>query len=208
MENAVKVPKGTVRALKDFFSNLDAETVQRLGADVVDGYKQRLERFEQNYQAGGAEAARDAGIEFGSLLVDGVALISGVGGAAKLGASLGVKVLEKGGALLTRAAELGVSSLEDLGTAYGEAARLGEEAKAATSGISSDGRRISVIGHNPEYVDAAEVLNGNRFVIPERIASNMSDADVWAANQKFLDRAIGRGDVLFWPVTAYDLVLL
>ena len=23
----------------------------------------------------------------------------------------------------------------------------------------------------------------------------MSDADVWAANQKFLDRAIGRGDV-------------
>jgi hypothetical protein len=52
---------------------------------------------------------------------------------------------------------------------------------------------IRVIGHFPEYVETAEKLGVRFFSIPEKIWSAMTPTHQWAANQKFLDRAIARG---------------
>lgn len=55
-------------------------------------------------------------------------------------------------------------------------------------------RGRSVLGHFPDYVNKANELGAKRFSIPEKIWNAMSKAEQWAANQKFLDRAIARGD--------------
>lgn len=52
----------------------------------------------------------------------------------------------------------------------------------------------TVLGHYPEYVLKADKLNARRFSIPKHIWDKMTDAERWAANQKFLDRIIERGD--------------
>ena len=54
--------------------------------------------------------------------------------------------------------------------------------------------RVSVLGHYPEYVEISDKLNANRFEIPTEIWKKMSPAERWAANKKFLDRMILRGD--------------
>lgn len=51
-----------------------------------------------------------------------------------------------------------------------------------------------VLGHYPEYKQLAESTGARRFNIPEEIWNKMSPTERWAANQKFLDRAIARGD--------------
>jgi hypothetical protein len=51
-----------------------------------------------------------------------------------------------------------------------------------------------VLGHYPEYIEKARELDARIFNIPSHIWSRMSDVERWAANQKFLDRAIARGD--------------
>lgn len=51
-----------------------------------------------------------------------------------------------------------------------------------------------VLGHYPEYVNLSDQLNAKRFNIPGNVWKKMSDVDRWAANQKFLDRAILRGN--------------
>lgn len=40
----------------------------------------------------------------------------------------------------------------------------------------------------------ADKLNAKRFNIPPEIWAKMTDAERWAANTKFLDRMIARGD--------------
>jgi len=62
----------------------------------------------------------------------------------------------------------------------------------AGRGASKQG--TTVLGHYPEYTNLAESLGANRFNIPGRIWEGMSDPQRWAANQKFLDRMISRGD--------------
>jgi RHS repeat-associated protein len=75
-------------------------------------------------------------------------------------------------------------------------AKLGKVAKYGD-------RSIAVIGHFPDYLKRAEELGdaARRFNIPEKFAKLMSDAEIWAANQKFLDRAI-RDRVTFELATA------
>jgi hypothetical protein len=46
----------------------------------------------------------------------------------------------------------------------------------------------------PEYTQLAEKIGGNTFQIPTNIWNKMTSAEQWAANQKFLDRMILRGD--------------
>jgi hypothetical protein len=48
--------------------------------------------------------------------------------------------------------------------------------------------------HCPEYVEKATELGARRFNIPTSVWNKMSSAEQWAANQKFLDRMIARGD--------------
>lgn len=50
-----------------------------------------------------------------------------------------------------------------------------------------------VLGHYPEYVDLAKATGGRTFQVPTKVWDSMSPTEQWAANQKFLDRAIARG---------------
>jgi hypothetical protein len=50
------------------------------------------------------------------------------------------------------------------------------------------------LGHHPEYLKLASDLGAKRFNVPTNIWERMSTAEKWAANQKFLDRMIMRGD--------------
>jgi hypothetical protein len=106
---------GTLKALKDFVANLDAEQVKRIGAETVAEYKQRIDRFEQNYQTGGWRGAQDAGIELGALVVDGAMLATGVGGAARLTVKLGVSVVERAAVAANMASEQLAAAASKLG---------------------------------------------------------------------------------------------
>jgi RHS repeat-associated protein len=66
-------------------------------------------------------------------------------------------------------------------------AKLGKAAETAARGKT-------VLGHYPAYRDLAEQLGARRFNIPTEYWNKMSSAEQWAANQKFLDRMIARGD--------------
>jgi hypothetical protein len=52
----------------------------------------------------------------------------------------------------------------------------------------------TVLGKYPDYITLADELGARRFNIPTDIWNKMSKAEQWAANQKFLDRLIARGD--------------
>ncbi|MCD7971641.1 MAG: hypothetical protein LUG18_03085 [Candidatus Azobacteroides sp.] len=67
---------------------------------------------------------------------------------------------------------------------------------AATIAISQQvGQRgTTVLGHYPEYTKLASELGAKRFNIPTNIWNKMSPSEQWAANLKFLDRMILRGD--------------
>ena len=67
---------------------------------------------------------------------------------------------------------------------------------ASVGTISSKSKSITVLGHYPDYVDLANKLNAKRFQIPTNIWNKMTPAEQWAANLKFLDRMIKRGDVI------------
>ena len=54
----------------------------------------------------------------------------------------------------------------------------------------------TVLGSYPEYVKLSDDLNARRFEIPLDVWEKMTDAERWAANQKFLDRTINKGDVV------------
>jgi RHS repeat-associated protein len=54
----------------------------------------------------------------------------------------------------------------------------------------------TVLGHYPEYTQLAGEFGARRFNIPTHVWNRMTDAERWAANQKFLDRMIRRGDVV------------
>jgi RHS repeat-associated protein len=70
---------------------------------------------------------------------------------------------------------------------------LGTGAVLATSGART-GVGKTVLGHYPEYVQLAEQLGARRFHVPLDAWNRMTAAEQWAANVKFLDRTIRRGD--------------
>jgi tetratricopeptide (TPR) repeat protein len=85
-------------------------------------------------------------------------------------------------------ADVGITS----GGLIGKAGKIeNATANAAKAGMS-EGQ--IVLGHYPEYVQVGGNLNARIFDIPTPIYNKMSEAERWAANQKFLDRAISRGD--------------
>ena len=56
----------------------------------------------------------------------------------------------------------------------------------------------------------ANELNARRFSIPTNVWNSMSKSEQWAANTKFLDRTIARGDniLLASPVKDINLSLI
>lgn len=69
----------------------------------------------------------------------------------------------------------------------------GKEAGKTAVGCAARGGR-SVLGHYPGYLEKASELGARRFSVPPEVWAKMTDAERWAANQKFLDRLILRGD--------------
>ncbi|MDH7459631.1 DUF6443 domain-containing protein [Chitinophagaceae bacterium 26-R-25] len=82
--------------------------------------------------------------------------------------------------------KLGSLALEGLSGLFteGAAETITEEAATGTS----------VLGHYPEYVNLAENMGARTFQVPTSVWNEMSTAEQWEANQKFLDRMILRGD--------------
>ena len=52
----------------------------------------------------------------------------------------------------------------------------------------------TVLGRYPDYKNLSDGLGARRFDVPSDVWNRMSPAEQWAANQKFLDRTISRGD--------------
>jgi RHS repeat-associated protein len=71
--------------------------------------------------------------------------------------------------------------------------KYGDEVGTVIKGTSKTNIPQKVIGHYPEYVDLSKRFGTKSFSIPDNIWSKMSEAEQWAANQKFLDRAIAKG---------------
>ena len=51
-----------------------------------------------------------------------------------------------------------------------------------------------VLGHYPEYIELAEQRHASCFNIPADTWNKMTPDERWAANRKFLDDAIAKGD--------------
>jgi RHS repeat-associated protein len=87
-----------------------------------------------------------------------------------------------------------------LATGYG-AARLvvgaladsGLGAELVADGAGTTASDTVVLGHYPEYLQTAEQIGGRTFNVPQTVWDVMSPEEQWAANQRFLDRAIARG---------------
>ena len=68
---------------------------------------------------------------------------------------------------------------------------LAEANALLPSAIAAIGRQSIIIGQNPYYVDAAAAALSRAFTLPASVRWT------WAANEKFLQRAIQRGDTIF-----------
>ena len=79
-------------------------------------------------------------------------------------------------------------------------------ASHADEAIGLGKRGKVVIGKNPDYKNLASEIGAKRFNVPTDIWNKMSKAEQWAANRKFLDRMIQRGDeiILSNPVRKID----
>lgn len=58
-------------------------------------------------------------------------------------------------------------------------------------------RGITVLGRFPKYLDVANDIGGNVFNLSPDVWANLSEAEQWALNQKFLDDAIANGDIFY-----------
>jgi hypothetical protein len=63
----------------------------------------------------------------------------------------------------------------------------------------------TVLGKYPAYKDMAQELGANWLNVPTDVWDAMSPAEQWAANQKFLDRAIARGDEFILATPVQDI---
>jgi hypothetical protein len=78
------------------------------------------------------------------------------------------------------------------GKVLGGAAKVSKVAKPVAKVAAKRG--ATVLGKYPDYINLAGKLGAKRFNIPTNIWNKMTTAEQWAANQKFLDRMILRGD--------------
>lgn len=67
--------------------------------------------------------------------------------------------------------------------------------RLAALGLVAAERGTTVLGHFPGYITEAQRIGARYFDVPTSVWAKMSPAEQWAANQRFLDRLIARGDV-------------
>lgn len=58
----------------------------------------------------------------------------------------------------------------------------------------------TVLGRYPRYIELADEIGARKFDIPMNVWNKMTATEKWAANQKFLDRLIKRGDEIILAV--------
>ena len=83
-----------------------------------------------------------------------------------------------------------------VGVVSGTASTRAQAGFRAARVAMAERRIAAVIGkykNSPNYLHVAENLRAKAFDVPPHIFAKMSEAQQWAANQKFLDRAITRG---------------
>src|SRR5262249_31224313 len=83
----------------------------------------------------------------------------------------------------------------------GEESWLAREA----AGIERAATATAVIGHYPAYIELADKLGARAFTVPPEIWAKMTFAEQWAANQKFLDRAIAAGATFVLATAKNDI---
>lgn len=74
-----------------------------------------------------------------------------------------------------------------------------------SAAINVSERRITVLGKVGSYKELARELKANYFDIPDEIWKSMADSERKAANTKFLDRAVGRGDEIILSNRVMDI---
>lgn len=72
-------------------------------------------------------------------------------------------------------------------------------------GTGEVAKETRVIGHYPEYIEKSKELGTKPYSIPDNVWNKMTKEEQWAANQKFLDRAIAK-DAEFVLATPLDKV--
>lgn len=115
-------------------------------------------------------------------------------------------ILLGGAALSIATSGAGTSALKGIRAAAKAADSAGEVRAAAkvVAGAQKASRaaRLAratdtiVLGKYPKYTRLAEEIGARTFNIPTKVWDSLSVAERWAANQKFLDRAIRRGSAI------------
>ena len=150
----------------------------------------------------GAAGGAGSGFVYGAVMGESPSQIAQSAGVGALSGGLSGGIFGGGfgaaGVVLDNALALGSRVTAAFGQSYATseewasllASRYGAE---SVSGSAAEGG-TSVIGHFPQYVNVAQDLGANYFSVPTEQWNAMSEAERWAANQKFLDAAVGRGD--------------
>jgi hypothetical protein len=85
------------------------------------------------------------------------------------------------------------ATIGNVGYALGGLGGIARNAGMRLAGAGAQ-RGTVVLGHYPEYLALAQKLGSRSFNVPREIRATMSAAERWAANQRFLDRIVARGD--------------
>jgi hypothetical protein len=87
----------------------------------------------------------------------------------------------------------------------GPAVAPGAAGPAAGTAIVAE-RGISVLGRYPAYIQLGEAIPSRTFRVPTWVWNKMSPAEQWAANVRFLDRLVTRGDEVYLATRASNAV--
>ena len=109
-----------------------------------------------------------------------------------------------GAVLVTIAETVIVGKLTNTASRTTKAATRITKAGAASPRVALT--HTTVLGKFPDYLKLSDEIGAARFSMPTQVWNKMTSAQQWAANQKFLDRAISRGDniILSNPVKSID----
>ncbi|MFH1830520.1 MAG: M48 family metalloprotease [Pseudomonadota bacterium] len=66
-------------------------------------------------------------------------------------------------------------------------------------------KNCTVLGRYPRYIELANEIGARKFDVPMNVWNKMTAAEKWAANQKFLDRLIRRGDEIILATPVRDI---
>jgi RHS repeat-associated protein len=142
-----------------------------------------------------------AAVDAVSLVLDGAAVVApgvpGVAGTIVRGARAADAAVDS-----MKGVERVAEATKAISTATDATQTVQRTASGAAKAAAAGG--TTVLGHYPGYMEKAAELSARRFSIPADVWARMSPAQQWAANQKFLDRLITRGDTVVLSTPAAE----